>query len=252
MANSRAGATLIYPVHNRAGFLNDTLSGLSDFDVDWDKSEILVIDDCSTDHLHEVLAKYSGRLPIRCLSIDSSKHPLAGGRSHPITPVYAINYAVLNSTTEYVIPSCPEVSPSRCSPKDSMECFINYPLQPKQCLFATVFHQFQVEGYMKNVAATLFWPFFFFGKVRRADWISIGGYEEAFIPYVSMADTELESRMSRNGFTYLFFGEPIMIHCWHPVDDFSLHPIEFTKAKAFVWERYKEKRWKSEVSCVGE
>lgn len=220
--------------------MEQTLSGLTQFDVDWSKSKIIILDDLSTDNLKERVAPFVDRLNIELIELDSSEHPLARGLSKPILPVYAINHGVERADTEYVILSCPEVSPLLSSRRDSLQRFINYPLVSKQCLFSIVFHQLRDGSMAKIVAASTFWPFFFFGKIRKVDWQAIGGYDESFMGHVSCGDAEMDCRMSRNGYTNLFAGEPVMLHCYHTTDGFSTHPDKCQAAEDYYKEVYEK------------
>lgn len=231
------GASIIYPIWNRAGYLEKTLRGMSGFDVDWNESEILVMDDCSTDNLDETIDNYGNILNIRKIRIDSTQHPQVAGRKQPITPCFAINEGVRQSRCPQVILSCPEISPLSVSSRDALQRFINYRLLPKQAAFAFVFDQAKGGKINRLVHPAGYWPFFFFGKIRKEDWTGIGGYDEVFMAYVSHGDADLDVRMSRNGFTYLFLGEPVFVHCYHGREGFSEKSEEWKRADAFFREK---------------
>lgn len=231
------GATLIYPVHNRANYMIRTLRGLCDFDVDWSESEVLVVDDASTDGLREKCEAFSDRLNIRVMDYDSAKHPKAGANSHPFTPVASINEAARQAGTEQVILSCPEITPLAVNRPDALQRFINYPMKPRQAVFGMVFDQ-SVQGLIsKLVHPTGYWPFFFFGKIRKSEWFELGGYSEDYLPYVSCADAELDVVMGRRGWTYMFLAEPVLLHRFHGRSDFTELPEKSKAAEKFFLER---------------
>lgn len=204
--------------------MDTTLAGLCGFDIDWRDSKILIMDDGSSDGIEELSDKYGRILNLEIVRIDSLKHPSAEGMTKPVLPVWAINHGVSLANTEYIILSCPEISPMAVNSRDAMQWFINYPLRDKQCLFATVYAAAKNGVIWKISGPTAFWPYFFFGKIRKSDWLGVGGYDEEFLKYVSAADVELHYRMSRNGYTNLFVGQPVMIHRWHETSKFSTDP----------------------------
>lgn len=234
------GATFIYPVHNRSAFMLRTLSALSEFDIDWSESEVLVIDDASTDGLREKCEAMAGKVNLRVVDYDSSKHPLAGGATHPFIPVASINEGVRQANCEQVILSCPEVTPIKLNDPDTMQRFINRPIIPRQVILGMVFDQ-NVQGIIDRlVHPTRFWPFLFFGKLRREDWLAVGGYPEEYLPYVSCADAEMDLKLNRLGWTYLFLGEPILLHRFHGRSDFSQLPEKSRAAEDFFKKRVRE------------
>ena len=151
-------------------------------------------------------------------------------------PGYAINHGVKQAKGEYIIIACPEIF--HLNPTN-IQKLIN-PLIMSNDKIITYTDGVDDSGNLLNSLRTnvqdsvlpmtvgnrpLNTKFPFFMAMRKADFISVGGYEERFQQGFAFDDTNFSKRLENNGFQYIKV-EGKIVHIFHPRLRYNLPEIQ--------------------------
>jgi glycosyltransferase involved in cell wall biosynthesis len=216
-------ASVIIPTYNRAGRIGYCLDALRKQKFPF-ASEVIVVDDGSTDETLEVLARYS-EVRVVCQAN-------AG-------PAAARNRGVREASGEIVLFTDDDCEPfpdwlaEMLKPFDDPEVIgVKGVYRTRQPELVARFVQIEYEDRYRMMARkpTIDFIDTYSAAFRRAQFTEIGGYDTSF-PVASCEDSELSYRMSARGWRMVFTPTAIV---WHQ------HPATFTsylrrKVKFAFW-----------------
>ena len=192
MASNAVRVSIIVPVHNTPRDLPDCLSALKA--AAGVESEIIVVDDASTDNTPSIAAQQG----VRVLQLTKNSGPGA-----------ARNYGVAHSQGEIVFFVDSDVAVAPDAVRRVTQAFANHPevaavfgsydTQPRAkglvSQYRNLLHHFVHQH--GNPDASTFWGGC--GAVRRSVFEAVGGFDEKFRPVCSVDDIELGYRILRAG-----------------------------------------------------
>lgn len=189
----RPSISVIVPVHNGEKFLVSCLEALNNCSPP--ASEIIVVDDCSTDNSAEI----SRQLGATVLRIPSQSGP---ARARNLGAENSLNDILFFVDADVVVrsDSVQRVADVFLKDRDLAAVFGSYDDEPAEENFISqyknLFHHFVHQ--QSSIEANTFWAGC--GAIRRDQFLAVGGYDSDRYPRPAIEDIELGYRMRALGY----------------------------------------------------